>query len=400
MQKLLAMGLPGLLLASAAHAQGVTEEEFLAALREDHAAIRSLGEDVAQAEADRKRAGTLANPRLEFWREEPESNPQVTNWTLAWMPPLDGRYQVGKKAADAGVAAARARLATDRMALRREARKAFAEWSLSFERVSILKGELALLAVLAEQERNRARVGESSGLASRRFTLAEGEARQVVAVAEADYAVAAASARAWRPDLATSDVPAAVSLPEPPAAADNEGSPQRRALEEDLEQKRLEARRAGRFWGFPTLQLGWQTLEDRGSQGGGPILAASWSLPLLDRDQGTRLEAKLKEQTTAARLEFMTGRLTSEAEGLLAAYRTLLSSARDARTTAQEAQPVIEAATQAYRAGEIGLTDFFESLRSAFRARTRETEARGIALEAHRNLEVLLGRPLAEGGTP
>jgi outer membrane protein TolC len=400
MQKLLAMGLPGLLLASAAHAQGVTEEEFLAALREDHAAIRSLGEDVAQAEADRKRAGTLANPRLEFWREEPASNPQVTNWTLAWLPPLDGRYQIGKKAADAGVAAARARLTADRMELRSEARRAFAEWSLSFERVSILKGELDLVALLAEQERNRARLGESSGLASRRFTLAEGEARQVVATAEADYAKAAAGARAWRPDLSPTDVPAAVRMPEPPAAADTEGSPQRRALEEELDQRRLEARWAGRFWGFPTLQFGWQTLEEAGVQDSGPILAANWNLPLLDRDQGTRLEAKLREQTTAARLEFVTGRLTSEAEGLLAAYRTLFDSARNAEATAQEALPVIEAATQAYRAGEIGLTDFFESLRSAFGARTRETEARGAALELHRNLEVLLGRPLVEGDIP
>ena len=93
--------------ASAAPAQEVTEEKFLSALDEGHAGVRSLTDGIARADGTRLRAGTLANPRLDFWREDPESNPRVTNWTVAWTPPFDGRYGLGKRTAEAGLAAAR-----------------------------------------------------------------------------------------------------------------------------------------------------------------------------------------------------------------------------------------------------------------------------------------------------
>jgi hypothetical protein len=113
-------GLAALVLASAAGGQGLTEEEFLAAFTPESAAVRALTEGEVRAAAERRRAGVPANPRLDFWREQPEQNPRVTNWTLSWTPPLDGRYGLGKRSADAGLAAARARLAADKAALRRE----------------------------------------------------------------------------------------------------------------------------------------------------------------------------------------------------------------------------------------------------------------------------------------
>jgi hypothetical protein len=98
---------------------GVTEEEFLSGFTAESAAVRALGEGLARAEAARKRAGALSNPRADFWREQPDANPRVTNWTLSWTPPLDGRYGLGKKGADAGLAAARERLSSDKADLRR-----------------------------------------------------------------------------------------------------------------------------------------------------------------------------------------------------------------------------------------------------------------------------------------
>ena len=111
MRLTLSVGLLALALTPLAGAQGLTEAEFLSAFDGEGAAVRALQEGLARAEAARRRAGLLANPRVDFWREQPDANPRVTNWTLSWTPPLDGRYGLGKKSSEAGLAAARERLA-------------------------------------------------------------------------------------------------------------------------------------------------------------------------------------------------------------------------------------------------------------------------------------------------
>lgn len=385
-------------LARAARAQEVTEQEFLSTLDENHAAVRALTEGLARAEGARVEARTLANPRLDFWREKPDANPEVTNWTLAWAPPLDGRYGPGKKAAEEGLEAARGRFDAERAALRRDFRGVFADWSVAFERRAVLREQLELVSRLAEQERQRARTGEGSGLAARRFALAEAEIRNEFGAADAASARADAAARALHRGLAEGATPAPAALPELPAEVDISGAPQLSALAHETTQAEYEARRAGRYFGFPTLQLGWQTLEDGDADDSGPILAAGWSLPLFNRDQGARLRAERMREVASARLAFAETRLAGEVKGGLDAYRVLFASAADARDIAGESQAVIDGATAAFRAGELGLTDLFDALRSAFAARLRAIDARALALATHRDLEATLGRPLAAGG--
>ncbi len=394
----LLVGLSALALVPLAGAQGFTEEEFLSAFTEESAAVRALGEGLARAEAARRRAGTLANPRAEFWREQPDENPRVTNWTLSWSPPLDGRFRLGKQGAAVGLAAARERFSADRAGLRREARAAFAAWSLAFERRDVLKGQLERVRHLAEVERQRARVGEGSGLSARRFTLAESEVKAALGTAEAALAKAEALVRAWRPDLAADAVPAPAAPPEPPATTDPTASPELRALKLEAEQAAIEKKRAGRFLAFPTLTFGWQRLDDRGAVRSGPIFAAGWNIPLFDRDQAARLEASRRQQVATARLELARARLAAEVAGGAAAYRLLFAASRDAGRTSADTDRVIAAATAAFGAGEASLTDLLDGLRAALGARLGEIELRGQALEAHRELEAALGRPLTGGG--
>ena len=370
-------GLSALILAPIAGAQGVTEEEFLSGFTAESAAVRALKEGLALAEAARKRAELLPNPRADFWREQSDQSARVTNWTLSWTPPLDGRYGLGKKSADAGVAAAQERFAVDKAGLRRELRAAFAAWSLDFERRRLLRGQLERVRSLAEVERQRARVGEESGLSARRFTLAEAEVRSALGTAEAAQAKAEALARAWRPDLPNAATPAPAVLREPPAVTDPTASPELRALAFDIERAALDRKRAGRFVAFPTLQFGWQQLGDRNVVRSGPILAAGWTFPFFDRDQAARVEAERRQQVAAARLELARARLTAEIEGGSAAYRALLEAARGAGRASEESDRVIAAATA---------------------ARLAEIDLRGQALEAHRELEAALGRPLTGGG--
>jgi len=400
MRKLYLWGLSALALVAAATtgAQELTEEAFLGALDQDHAAVRALGADLARAEATRRRASALANPSLEFWREAPDANPSLTNWTIAWTPPLDGRFGLGKGAADAGVAAAREDLAADRATLRHEARRVFADWSIGHERCGLLEARLDHVARLAEHERQRARVGAESGLAARRLTLAEAAARAELREAQAARDRAAAEARAWRSQVNSETSPAAVTLPTPPEGIAAEATPSVRAAEHRVEQARLQARLSGRFWGFPRLQAGVQRLEGGGTVESGPILAASWSLPLFDRSQAEWAEGQARAQIAAARLEQIRALTRARIEGGLDAYRSLFLAVRESREAATETDRVVEAATAAYRAGETSLTDLLDALGSAFEIRLRELEVRETALGAHRDLEAAAGRPLTEGG--
>jgi outer membrane protein TolC len=393
------VGLSTLALAPIVGAQVVTEEEYLSGFTADSNAVRSLTEGLARAEAARRRAGVLENPRIDFWREQPDANPSVTNWTLAWTPPLDGRYGLGKQAADAGIAAARERFAADKAALRHEIRAAFAAWSLAFERSAALRLQLDRVRGLAEAERQRARVGEGSGLSARRFTLAEAEVRAALATQDAALSKAEAQARAFRPDLAPGVAPARLVPPDPPVLKDPAASPELQALTFEAEQAVLERKRTGRFLTFPRLQLGWQQIDDPGgARRSGPIFAAGWTIPLFDCDQGARAEAEQRLLTSAARLELARARVNAQVEGGSAAYRALVAASREAGQTSADADRVIAAATAAFRAGEASLTDLLDSLRAATGARLGEIELRAQAMESHRELEAALGRPLIGGG--
>ena len=384
--------------ASGAAAEDVTEEAFLVALGADQLAVRSLGEDLARAEAARSRAGTLENPRLDFWREQPDASPRVTNWTLAWTPPF-GRHGLGKSAADAGIAAAREGLLVEASGLRRRLRQVFAEWGASHARRELLARRLELVSQLAEQERQRARVGTESGLSARRLTLAEAEARHALREAEAAAARAAAEARAWNPGLPPDAVPVLPNAPAPPESVDGSVSPRVRVAERQLEQAQLEAQLAGRFFMFPTLQVGIQRQENRGGVESGPILAVGWSIPLFDRNQAVRAEATRRAEIATARVQQAQALARAQIEGGLAAYRALLTSNAEAASASAETERVIEAATAAYRAGETTLTDLLDALGAAFEARLREVDARAAALAAHRELEDALARPLTNGGS-
>ncbi len=394
MRKLSWWGLLALTSALPVHAGDVSEEQFLAAAGENHAAIRALGGDLARAESERRRAGTLANPRLEFWREEPDPVSTLSNWTVAWTPPLDGRLGLGKQAADASVAAAREELKLGQAEVRREVRRVFAEWSVAHARVAVLSRRLERIAHLATQERHRARVGTESGLSARRLGLAEAEARADLREAEAERARAVAAARAWNPELAADAVPLLPPLAPPPAAVEVEISPAVVAAEKRSEQAQLANRLEGRFWGFPTLTAGVQRIEEAGVVRSAPLFAASWSLPLFDRNQAARAEARVAVQIAAARLAQTRALSRAGIEGGVGAYTSLVAAVGEAAAAAADVDRVIDAATAAYGAGEQSLTDLLDALGSAFEARLRELDLQARALATHRELEAALGRSL------
>jgi outer membrane protein TolC len=367
----------------------VTENDFLVVLDEGRAATRALRDDLAAAEAEELRADAFENPTFSYRHEKPEESSRLTNWELEWTPPLDGRRSLRLGAAAAGREAAIFRFEGERLRLRGELRRVFAEWALAFEKRETLRRNLESIERFASRSRQRATRGEESGLDAGRLELAASEARNSLALADADFLVSEARVRAWRPDLAVDSVPSRPELKSLPDATSTEGNLDLRARRRELEQAELEQRLAGRIFRFPALTAGWQQIEEGGRSWSGPIFGFAWTIPLFDRDAAARRESLLRLQAAEARLELSTATVRAELVGATVSYRTLADAARAARETAAGTEKLIRSATAAFEAGEAGVTDLLDTLRAAFEARLRELEVLGAALDAHRRLESL-----------
>lgn len=379
--------------------QTITESDYLAPLQRDGSpSVLALGEELARAEAARIRAGTLSNPRLSYEREAPEENPVQNTIALAWSPPLDGRLGLAKAAADAGVEAARLRLTLERTRLRADLRKAYAEWALASERRATLATHRSALDALATQSERRAEAGEEAGMSARRLRLAAVEAAGALATAIAEEGRATAQARALRPDLPEGARPEPPPLPSLRDAA-NGDRPELAAFRADVRQAELEARLGGRIFVFPEIEVGWQRLSHDGRSQSGPVVGAALTLPIFDRSQAARLDATRKREIAAAKLALAESRIAAEISAARSSYETLRTAAGEASTAIGGADRVLEAATAAFRAGESTLTDLLDVTRAVRDARVNELDLRRAALEAHRNLEVALGRPLPEGAS-
>ena len=375
--------------------EAVSEPEFLEGLGPQHAGMRALGDDIARAAALRRRATTLGNPRVEFSSEQPADSLRQDTWTLAWAPPIDGRRGLARDAAQAGLESARERTAFERARLRRDQRKAYADWSLAEERGDVLGRQLVLVQDLSRQARQRAEVGEESGLAARRLELAASEVSGQLASARTDRVRAEAVALGWRPELAGRK-PGLPELSAAPASLDPGQRPDLRALRLEVQQTELEARLAGRFWNAPELQAGWQRLDDRGSAQTGPVLGFGWTVPLFDRNQGGRIEAQRRKEVAQARLALASTRAEYESRALLEAYRLSAAAAEDSARQTRDADRLVEAATASFRAGEATLTDLLDTLRAVREARLHALDLRAAALELHRDLELWM--PAVEPG--
>jgi cobalt-zinc-cadmium efflux system outer membrane protein len=385
----------------------LTEAEFLAHLTPEHPALGALGHAVAAAQAELSRARLLANPRAEFEHESPGDEVNQTTWTLSWTPPLDTGRGAAIRAAEAGVAAAQARLRSQQLQLRLQLRAAFATWALAEERARVLESHLQALGTLARQLDARAQAGEASGLAAGLMALAASGVRSGHAQAVAEAARAAAAARGWLIDpsvavsamsvgaSAASTHPVIPSLPEIDGPIDIEQRPDLAAQEHDVEQAQWSSRSAGSFLQFPELGVGWQRQEDGSASTSGPVFAASWVVPLFDRRQPEQAEGRARQEAAAARLRLERAAAVQQLEGALTAYAVLREQAESARAGPDVAARLIEASAARLSLGESGVTEVLETLRTVLESRLAALDLHAAAAAAHRDIEAAAGRPLA-----
>ncbi len=382
-------------------APALTEQELLAAVTESHPAAVALAGERELAAAEAVRAALLPNPTVEASLEEPNGAARETSAGLTWTPPLDGRRALRREAAERGLAAAESRLEAARFRLRLDLRALYARWAFAWERRELLAAHLARVGELAEKARARAQAGEIPGLAARRFTLEEAQARADLGRAQANLAAARAAVAAWYPamvglaGMAPDARPAA--LPLPPAAkavADLAFRADLAAREREIERAEALRRLSARIFEAPALGLGWKRIEDRSSSASGPVISAGWTVPIFDRRQADRREAEARLSIARADLELARDRAQAERAGALAAFDQLRATAAEADRAAAETGDLLAGAAAAYQLGESGLTDLIDTLRAALAARITALEVREATLDAQRDLEAATGRPL------
>ncbi|HSM51166.1 MAG TPA: TolC family protein, partial [Thermoanaerobaculia bacterium] len=228
----------------------ITESEFLRALESGHPALVALAQAVAEAESTARAARALANPELAASRETPGELEQL-DVAVSWQLPHPSRRRLAAAAADAEIAAARARFEAERAALVQRMRETFARWATSSAASESLGRWSGELERLAARERARAASGEASGLDARRLALAASEVRGRLARAEADRLEALAAARAWKAGLAPEAVPELPPLREP--GAPTEEHPLLAALRNELDAATAERDLASSVLDMPSL---------------------------------------------------------------------------------------------------------------------------------------------------
>jgi outer membrane protein TolC len=373
----------------------LTEAEFLAAVTEAHPAAVALAGERELAAAEAVRASLLPNPAIEAVVEElPDA--RETTAGVTWTPPLARTLR--REVAERGLAAAEGRVEAARLRLRLDLRETYADWAFAWERRELLAAHLARVGELAERARARAGAGEIPGLAARRFTLEEAQARTDLGRADARLAAARAALTAWYPAIAgiAQDArPAALPLPAAAGAAPEIAlRPDLVAREREVERAEALRRLSGRIFAAPSLGLGWKRVEDRSTEASGPVVSAGWTVPLFDRRQADRQEAEARLTTARAELELARVRAQAERAGALAAFDLLRNEAAEADRAAAETAGLLTGASASYQLGESGLTDLLDTLRAALAARIAALEVREAAVDAQRDLEAAVGRPL------
>lgn len=371
-----------------------TEEDFIAAVTVEHPAAVALTGERELAAAEAIRVSLLSNPAIEASIEEPDGAARETTAGVTWTPPLDGRRALRREAAERGLAAAESRLQAARLRLRLDLRTVYAGWAFAWERRELLAAHLVRVGELAEKARARARAGEIPGLAARRFTLEEAQARTDFGRAEARLAAARGTLAAWVPGVPPDARPAPVPLP-PAREAPNLSRPDLVAREREVERAETLRRLSARIFEAPALGLGWKRIEDRSVAASGPVVSAGWTVPLFDRRQADRREAEARLSTARADLELARVRAQAEWAGALAAYERLRTEAAGADRVISGTGDLLAGAAAAYQLGESGLTDLLDTLRAALAARMTVLDVREAALAAQRDLEAAIGRPLS-----
>ncbi len=392
-----AMAIVGICLSWCFRAEGVvaqteiSERDVLAAVAQTHPAMLELEALATDARGARAGAGLWDNPTIWLVRESYSDNIDETRIGFSLPLPFDGRRSMRGKAARFGLAAAEADIAFAALRVRMQVREDFANWYVAGERLRSIEAILNLADDLARMMEARTTAGETSRLAMHRLGLAATELRAASAAAQSDFLAAQLVLQRW---FTVPSATAQIQAPELPPLSptiDAAERPDIAASRNRLAQSEALSRLSGRWVQLPTVDVGW---IDPSQSSGGMVFGLSLDVPLFNRNQGARASSHSRLLATQSAYASDTVRARLEWEAARGSYELLREAVLRQPDVNSSADSIVVAATAAFGAGELGITDILEMLRAVDEGRNAALDLVAAALRAHRVLELATGKPL------
>ena len=388
--------------AGPASAQGLTEAEAIARMRQEHPAVRALRFGVREAEADALERSLLANPTVSYTREDAAGSRD--DFLLVTQPlPLRGRAGLFGEAARHAAEASGARADDDLLAFETSLRLAFTELLLAQARTAAIETAVSELRHLVELLRAREQEGEGSRFDRQRAEREVADEETDLAIARIEQEAAQASLAAFfAPGSDPDGLVAAGTLDDlaTDAAADGLEALLPRALEQRADYRALASREAQ--WAIERRAAERLRLPDAAVTAGlkrsgnalfdagpGYAVSATVGVPLFNRGQLQAARAEAARARIEAERHMLRGRIEQQLRVALTAARRYVALAGEYRLTSVEpAAELASIAQVAYEEGEYGVLELLDAHRVTLSAALRETEllaaARRATIELHR----------------
>lgn len=354
---------------------------------------------VEMARGDVTLARTLPNPSLLLSREtlaDPAGG-EETRLMLAQPLEFGGRRSARIRAAEAGLAVAEAASVRDQRQVRAEVLRAYYAAVAAEQNLQARATALTALEALAGVAETRRRGGDLSGYEARRIQQAAGQARAVHADTEAAVQAARAALAAWAgPDAATAILDERIPLPELPESPGEASLGGTDLAVAAAERARAEAElSAASSLSLPiTVGLGRTRLRQGDWSDDALLLEVEVGLPLFDRRQGERAQARAALSLAEARHEREQRQLAVRRAALLEQARVLRTSAE--RITLEllpEATQLTALARASFAEGELDLVALLDAFEAEAALVERGLQDRLRALDAALTLESLMPSP-------
>ena len=383
-----------------AQTSSLTEAQALAQLGPENPHVRAINAPVESARADVLAAGRWPNPRATYNRE---SVAGVTEHiaTVAQVLPITGRRPLEVSATTAIVEAVSGRAAEQLRRLRTDLRLAFADLVAAQDRERELAASRDRLQQLADVLAKREAAGDAAGFDRLR---AEREVLDVDvdrAGASADRTRAEATLGGFLiPTRASLSITAVADARTPPPlptvdellARAEASRGHLAALRHEIDAASFAERAAGRKVIPEPEIVGGTKSSNVGNGDIGSVVAVHVSVPLFDRGKPEQAAARARRAQVSAQLEAT--RVTLRAE--IAAWRSVVIERRQAadryRASAVQAAAELERIAQvSYDAGERGILELLDALRTATTARVRQSALDHAVRQAEIELEFVSG---------
>ena len=390
------LALGGLLLASPGRAQQlgpITSSQAVGLALQANGTVQAAQRSLEAQQAVRRTAYDVGRTTIQGTYGSTNSPARDNGFSIGQSLALPGFYRAQAQFNQAQVGTREQQLAQVQAELRRQVRLSYQQAVFARHRLRTLRGQDSIYSEFLRSAQLRFKAGETARLEPANAIIQQGETRNLLAQARADYAIATRQLQALL--QATQPIPVSDStlqrLPQPATAGDTTllaATPQARVLQQQIAERRTETR-LEQARGLPAVTVGYTNQSLRGTyeENGrtdtyGPTdrfssVQAGVAIPLLRGPQRARVQAaRLQEQVATVSYR----RYQAEAAAQLDELHTRLEEQQRRiafyeQTALPQADVIVRLSQLAYKAGETTYSELLLNLERALGVRTAYLDA-------------------------